>query len=207
MNRSITFNERLENYINKKINNDIMVFWFLKKRDDNLKEMHNKLHNSFTNLKGDIEGIVGWINHFKNKHDHHDKNYEEVLKQIETQRQFMQNHVEEYHSEDERSIVHERVQSFNRSDQSFMNVQSGDKISERLTPSQKKVISLLLMAKIPLDYNTMAKELKVSVVTVKRHINDIKKIGFKIKEKMNVDSKRKVFYIENKLKKALIVRK
>ncbi|MBL7147307.1 MAG: HTH domain-containing protein [Nanoarchaeota archaeon] len=184
-----------------------MVFWFLKKRDDNLKEMHNKLHNSFTNLKGDIEGIISWINHFKNKHDYHDKKHEEVLKQIETLKQFMQNHIKEYHPEEERSIVHERVQSFNRSDQSFMNVQSEDSINKKLTPSQKKVIHLLLISRMPLDYKIMAKELKVSVVTVKRHINDIKKIGFGIKEKVNVDTRSKVFYVENKIKKALIVKK
>jgi len=184
-----------------------MVFWFLKKRDDNLKEMNSKLNNSFTNLRSDIEGLVGWINHFKSKHDHHDNRHDETLKQIEILKQIMQDHIEEHHPEEERSIVHERVQSFNRSNQSFMNVQSDDQISERLTPSQKKVISLLLMANMPLDYNIMAKELKVCVVTVKRHINDIKKIGFKIREKMNVDNKRKVFYIENKVKKALIVRK
>ena len=62
---------------------------------------------------------------------------------------------------------------------------------------------MLNLAEIPLEYEDIARELKLSVITVRRHINDIKKMGFQIKEKMNVDAGRKVFFIENVMKRAI----
>ena len=56
-----------------------MVFWFFKKRDDGIKHINTKLHNSFSNLKKDMGGIYSWIEHFKQEHNshkiHHKKHY------------------------------------------------------------------------------------------------------------------------------------
>ena len=84
-----------------------------------------------------------------------------------------------------------------------MNVQSLKNLKEILTPAQKRVIQLLNSTEIPLEYEDIAKSLGISIVTVRRHINDMKKMGFQVKEKMNINTKRKVFYIERGIKKAI----
>ena len=84
-----------------------------------------------------------------------------------------------------------------------MNVQSLDNLKERLTPAQKRIIQVLDMAEMPIEYEDIARELGISIVTVRRHVNDIKKMGFQIKEKINVDAKRKVFYLEKDIKRAI----
>ncbi|MEK6907110.1 MAG: HTH domain-containing protein, partial [Nanoarchaeota archaeon] len=98
---------------------------------------------------------------------------------------------------------HERSRAFKRSNQSFMNVQSLKKLKEYLTPAQKRIIQILNVAEIPLEYEDIARELKLSVITVRRHVNDIKKMGFQVKEKINIDNGRKVFYIERAIKRAI----
>ena len=82
-----------------------------------------------------------------------------------------------------------------------MNVQN-QPLKDKLTPSQKRVLNLLDKTSIPLDYETIANELKLSIITVRRHINDIKKV-FEIKEMMDVDRGRKVFYIGKEAKISL----
>ena len=94
----------------------------------------------------------------------------------------------------QRSTI-ERVQSFNHSE-SFMNVQ----IVKNLTPSQKQVVFLLLNSKNPLNYQVIADQVGSSIVTVRRHINDIKRAGVEVKEKISVKNRSKVFYLDEELK-------
>ena len=190
-----------------------MVFWlFRKKRDDSeIKNIHSIMENSFSNIKMDMKSISTWIDHFKNKHETHDNSFDKVVKDIEMIKKMFEQHMQYHHFERSigRSIAIERVQSFKRSDQSFMNVQDLGKINKNkedkdsnLTPSQKRVLGLLNRSSIPLDYKTMANELKLNIVTVRRYINDIKKV-FDINEMMNIDSGRKVFYIGKEAKMSL----
>jgi len=177
-----------------------MVFWFFKKkRDDEIKNIHGIIEKSFSNVKKDMGNLSSWIHHFKGKHEEHNDSFDKLMNDIEYIKKIFENHVEEHHSEEERSIAIERVQSFNRSNQSFMNVQV---LKDKLTPSQKKVINLLSKANIPLDYETIAKELKLSIITIRRHINDIKKV-FELKEMSDIDRGRKVFYIDKKTRMTL----
>jgi len=80
-----------------------------------------------------------------------------------------------------------------------MNVQV---LKDKMTPSQKNLLNLLRNASIPLDYEIIAKELGLSTVTVRRHMNDIKRL-FEIKEMRDVDRGRKVFYIDKEAKMTL----
>ena len=183
-----------------------MVFWFFKKRDDSgITKVHSAMEKSFSNIKKDIGSLSLWINHFKSKHESHDNSFDKVIKEIEQIKKMFNEHLEEHHSQrlNERSSVHERVQSFERHVQSFMNVQN---LKEKLTPSQKKVLNLLNKANMPLDYETIANELKLNVVTVRRHVNDIKKV-FEVKEMRDIDRGRKVFYLEKEAKMTLKSRK
>jgi len=181
-----------------------MVFWLFKKRSDyKIKKIHNMMENSFSNIKKDIGSVSLWINHFKGKHKEHEDSFDKLIKEIEEIKKMVEKHMEEHHFERSigRSIAIERVQSFKHSNQSFMNVQN-QPLKDKLTPSQKRVLNLLDKTSIPLDYETIANELKLSIITVRRHINDIKKV-FEIKEMMDVDRGRKVFYIGKEAKISL----
>ena len=177
--------------------------FFRKKGDDEVRKIHGIMEKSFSNIKKDMGNLSSWITHFKTKHESHDESFDKLMKDIEYIKKMFNDHMEEHHSEDGRSIAIEHVQSFNRSNQSFMNVQE---LKDRLTPSQKKVLNLLSRASIPLDYETIAKELKLSIITVRRHINDIKKV-YDLKEMSDVDRGRKVFYIDKKAKMTLKYKK
>ena len=185
-----------------------MVFWFFKKKDDHeIHKLKENLNHSFSNIKNDIQSVHNVLKHFKEKHERHDEKHNlhnERFNKIEDQiSRIYEILAQNNRHSSERSIVHERSRAFKRSDQSFMNVQSLQNLKENLTPAQKRIIQLLNLAEIPLEYGDLAKELKISVITVRRHINDIKRMGFDIKEKMNVDTKRKIFYIESGLKRAI----
>ena len=183
------------------------MFWFFKKVRDNTSEkldsMNFMVKNSFENIKKDMSLISQWINYFNKKHDGNDQKMTSIFARLEILEHKLSKENSYFQERQPRSIVHERVQSFKRSNQSFMNVQSLKKIGKRLTPAEKKLIQLLHLAKRPLDYDEIAKELKVSVITARRHMNDIKKVGFKLEERKDLDTGRKVFFIEEKVKKAI----
>ena len=177
-----------------------MVFWFFRKKsDDEIRKVHHIMDKSFSNIKKDIGSLSSWITHFKGKHDEHEGSFDKIMKDIESIKDMFENHMKEHHSEEESPIVIERVQSFKQPVQSFMNVQV---LKDKMTPSQKNLLNLLRNASIPLDYEIIAKELGLSTVTVRRHMNDIKRL-FEIKEMRDVDRGRKVFYIDKEAKMTL----
>ena len=185
-----------------------MGFWiFGRKKDDDVDKIRDNLKHSFSNIKNDIQSIHNVLKHFKQKHEEHDEKHglhSEKFEKLEDEISRIHEILEELdRRKPERSIVHELVQSFKRSNQSFMNVQSLHNLKERLTPAQKRIIQVLDMAEMPIEYEDIARELGISIVTVRRHVNDIKKMGFQIKEKINVDAKRKVFYLEKDIKRAI----
>src|SRR3989338_7405429 len=191
------------NIVSKKFNNTrisrrLMGFLFFgKKRDDaELEEMHKRVSESFSRVKKDIDKIGGWISHL----DHHKKTHDSRIEELE--RRIL---AVEHHLRGSATIERSSVQSFNRvqsrSNQSFMNVQS---LSDKITPKEKNVILCLLESDFPLEYSMLAKKLGISVITTRRHINDIKKSGFNIEERMDVNTKRKVFFIKNEIKRAIL---
>ncbi len=185
-----------------------MGFWLFKKRDDHihkkLSELEHAMGHSFTNVKKDMHNASEWINHIKEKHHHHDNRINELEKKyVELAEKYEQLNIilaQDHEEEPERSIAIERVQSINRSDQAFMNVQS-------LTPAQKQVVLLLLGAGGPMDYESLAMKLHLNTVTIKRHINDIKRAGFPLDERVSVQTRRKVFSISESTKKNLLKQK
>src|SRR3989338_5930579 len=150
-----------------------MGFWiFGRKKDDGVNKIKDNLKHSFSNIKNDIQSIHNVLKHFKQKHEEHDEKHglhSEKFEKLEDEISRIHEILEELDRRTiERSIVHERVQSFKRSNQSFMNVQSS--LKGRLTPAQKRIISILTVSEIPLEYETIAKVLKLNVITVRRHI-------------------------------------
>ena len=194
------------------------MFWFFKNKkedyDSKINSLDNLVKTSFSNVKDDMTKVSNWIKFFKTNEIKQDDQIKELNNKLERLISEVSSLKVLYEKAPEpersierssRSIVHERVQSFNRSNQSFMNVQSSLKGS--FTPAQKKIISVLTVSDIPLEYENIAKELKLNIITVRRHINDIKRIGFDIKEKVSVDNGRKVFYLEKELKKSILSKK
>ncbi len=177
------------------------LFNFFKKREmaeEQFSEIHTILDSSFSRVKTDMEKVGKWIEHLDDHKDHHNKRLNELdhrLKILES-KLIEQNHtsVEDNHSK------LERVQSFNRSVQPIMNVQ---KIDE-LTPAQKQVVGLLVYSEEPLSYNDISNKLKINIVTVRRHINDIKRAGFEIKERVSVKSRRKVFFVKDSVRNSIL---
>src|SRR3989338_506781 len=130
-----------------------MGFWiFCRKKDDDVDKIRDNLKHSFSNIKNDIQSIHNVLKHFKQKHEEHDEKHiahSEKFEKLEDEISRIHEILGELSRRGlERSIVHEHVQSFKRSNQSFMNVQSLDNLKERLTPAQKRIIQVLDMAEI-----------------------------------------------------------
>ena len=180
-----------------------MVWWLFKRKEDRFDNIHKNLEHSFTNLKGEMNSVGKWINHFKEKHEKHDHRFDELFRKmssVEEQIGILNGRLEVQIKEDnDRSIAIERIQSFNRSDQSFMNVQSVNSV-DNLTPAQKQVLALLVFAGGPLDYEDIATKLGLNIVTIRRHINDLKRAGIDIKEKVSVKNRRKLIYVDQEVK-------
>ena len=175
-----------------------MGFWdFWKSKIDRVKKIEDNLMHSFSNIKNDMHIINKILAHFKSKHDNTEGRLERIEKELLEVRKILQNRLV---VDEGRSIVHERSNAFKRSNEAFMNVQT---LKSSITPAQKRVIHVLSFADVPLEYADLAKELGISIVTVRRHLNDVKRLGFDVKEKVNVESGRKVFFLENVVKKAV----
>jgi DNA-binding CsgD family transcriptional regulator len=182
-----------------------MAWWnFAKKEhilEEKFSEIRTVLENSFSRVKDDMSDVGEWIKHLENhraKHDDSIKKIEERLHVLETNI-FHHSVVNPYNNVNDI----ERVQTFKRSNQSIMNVQSIDD----LTPAQKQVVGLLIYAGDAMTYEDISKKLGISIVTVRRHINDVKRAGFKINEKVSVKSRKKMFLVDESLKELILAQK
>lgn len=174
------------------------MWWFFKKKvNHRWKHLHKTLENSFLNIKKDFEHVHDLIKKIESKKDEHHSNIEKILERLERLERSVYAENRHYNAY---KPQFERVQSFNRSVQSFMNIQD----IKRLTPAQQQVIALLMGAGGPMDYEDIAKQLGLNVVTARRHINDITRVGFRINKKVSVKTRRKMFYLDEKVKNMLI---
>jgi len=179
-----------------------MAWWnFLKKEyilEERFSEIRTVLESSFGKVKEDMSDVSEWIKHLethRSKHNDSIKKIEERLHAIET-------NIFHTHSSRSANILNEveHVQTFKRSNQSIMNVQSVDD----LTPAQKQVVGLLVYAEEAMTYEDISKKLGINIVTVRRHINDVKRAGIKINEKVSVKSRKKMFLADKSLKEIIL---
>lgn len=180
-----------------------MPFWFFKRKEDVHKKvgiLEKNLSDSFVNLKKDMGKVGYWIDHFKQKHSKHD----ERLNVIEQRLEKIMVLLKENEIECNEPIEH--VQSFKRSDAAFMNIQSAKDLTH-LTPAQKQFLILLAYAGGPLDYSELSNKLKLNLVTVRRHMADLKRAGVPIIEKVSVKNRRKVFLLKKEVRDILIDKK
>jgi DNA-binding CsgD family transcriptional regulator len=183
-----------------------MVFNFFKKKSDphkRLDDLHFHLGDSFTKIKKDIVNLGNWITHFDSKTKNHEDKLNYVLRKLELLENLLQEKedvVENEEKVEKKEETIERIQSFNRSNQSIMNVQS----LKNLTPAQKQILALMSYAGGPLGYDDMSKKLGLNIVTVRRHLNDIKRSGIKVEEKVSVRGRKKVFLLDKKVKNVVL---
>lgn len=193
--------------------------WIFTRKEEDVERklglMNANLSTSFANLKRDISTIKEWIEHFKAKETENETRFRRIedalvelkddvliLKEAGLHSKVQSFERPEWEIERSNRTI-ERVQSFNRSDQTFMNVQSVDILS-RLTPAQKNVILLLLNAGGPLGYEDIGKKLGLNVVTIRRHINDILRAGIPLNLKVSVNNRRKMVCVSEDLKVAIL---
>jgi|SRR3989344_1255196 len=183
-----------------------MVFNFFRKRGDvhsRIDKLHVHIGDSFSKIKDDMKKVSGWIGHFDSKTKYHDQKLNFIMKKLEMIEQLLQNSEENEEEVVENKQAIERIQSFNRSNQSFMNVQS----LKNLTPAQRQILALMGYAGGPLGYDDMSKKLGLSVITVRRHLNDIKRSGINIEEKVSARGRKKVFLLDKNTKKLVLKQK
>lgn len=161
--------------------------------DKKLADLSNNLKASFSSIKGDFSKVGDWISFLSKKSNEHDEKLEKIEQKL--------NDLLE-----QKADTIECIQSFNRSSDPFINVheRSIGVQSSNLTPIQKKVVMLLFGSGVGMRYEELAKKLNLNIVTIRRHINDIKRAGFDIKEKRESSNLRKVFFLGNEGKKLVI---
>lgn len=180
-----------------------MAFWFFwKKRGDlhkKVEEIDKILKGSFSKVKEDMNHLGNWVINFRESQKSHENKLNDVVERLEKIENFVLNIKPGTEFEEKEVPTIERIQSFNHSDQSFMNVQS----VKKLTPAQKQVVALLVYAGGPMGYEDISKKLKLNVVTIRRHINDIERAGFGINKKVSVKNRRKMFFLDKKVRDKL----
>lgn len=177
-----------------------MPFWFFNRREDVHKKvgvLEKNIADSFLNLRKDMGKVGYWIDHFKQKHSNHDQRLNAIEHKLE--------HILSILKDNEVECIEpiEHVQSFKRSDASFMNIQSAKDLSH-LTPAQKQVLMLLAFSGGPLDYDSISQKLKLNLVTVRRHMGDLKRAGIPITEKVSVKNRRKVFILKREVRDLIV---
>lgn len=61
-----------------------MVFGFFRRgKDKEIENIHNQLHESFSNIREDMGKVTAWINHFHDRHNKHDQKFEHVSKRLD----------------------------------------------------------------------------------------------------------------------------
>lgn len=200
------------------------MLWFSKKQnkiEKGLESLDKNVKTSFENIKQDMVSLGKWMGDFSKKNYEQEKGIENLEKRMVE----LWGKIEHIERSNDRSIersnslnsqtgsieaikpeykdVFTHVQSFNRSVQSFMNVQERNNF-EILTPAQKRVVALMAFAGGPLGYEEISKKLGINEVTARRHINDIKRAGVSVKAKMSANSRKSMFYLDEKVRNSLV---
>ena len=204
-----------------------MVWWLFRKEDHSrkIKDLHSNLDKSFSNLKGDMGAVQEHINDFKERHESHEnrlKNVEDKISSIESSVQSLDSSVQafmnvqtqksiEAKSEEneliDRSHMFTHVHTLERSNDMFTHVQDIKNATKILTPAQKRVLAVLTYAGGPVGYEEIAKKLEIAEVTARRHINDMLRIGIRLNRKVSGKNRKKMFYLDKKVKEIIIKRK
>ena len=208
------------------------MFWFFKKKkkgqelEEKFSNLHNSLHNSFSNIKKDINNMSSWVGHLKNKHDNHNKKFELLNYRI--------NNIEEV-LEDLRDVwtrvqtavqtggVSKQTQTDSRpnscpevskqlSKQENRENKSGNSEKEitiidslrNLTMMERAVVWALLNTDLKLSYEDLSIALGKDKSTLRGQINNLKTKSEGLIEEYTEKDGKKRFYINEKKKNSIL---
>lgn len=195
-----------------------MVWWlFRKKRDDDINEkfvnLHESLHSSFSNIKRDMTGINKWLDHFKSKHENHDKKFDLLNQRI--------NSIEEVLEEMQGvwTTVQTAVQTGGLSKQSQTDSRPNTRLSlskqdeeelsiarklKKLTLMERAVVWALLNTDLKLSYEDLSVALGKDKSTLRGQINNIKTKSEGLIEEYPEKDGKKRFCISDKIKSEVL---
>ncbi len=194
-----------------------MVWWLFKsKRDKDIEkrfvDLHDALHNSFSNIKKDMKDIGKWLNHFKKNHDIHNKkfellnyrinNIEEVLEELRDSWTSVQTAVQtqqlsKQEQTDSRPNICPKV-SKQLSKQEEFEVNIIERL-RKLSMMERAVVWALLNTDLKLSYEDLSIALGKDKSTLRGQINNIKtKSEGLIEESIEKDGKKRFFISEKK---------
>lgn len=197
-----------------------MVWWlFRKKKDDDINQrfvnLHDSLHNSFSNIKKDVGDIGNWLGHFKNRHDDHEQKFELMNYRI--------NNMEEVLEElrDAWTAVQTAVQTggLSKQPQTDSRPNSCPEVSKQLskqvnedreltmidrlknlTMMERAVVWALLNTDLKLSYDDLSIALGKDKSTLRGQINSLKTKSEGLIEEYSEKDGKKRFYISEKNK-------
>lgn len=195
-----------------------MVWWlFRKKRDDDVNEkfvnLHDSLHSSFLNIKRDMTGINKWLDHFKSKHETHDKKFDLMNQRINN----MEEVIEEM--QDVWTTVQTAVQTGGLSKQSQTDDRPNNRLSvskqdeeelsmtkklKKLTLMERAVVWALLNTDLKLSYEDLSVALGKDKSTLRGQINNIKTKSEGLIEEYPEKDGKKRFCISEKIKSEIL---
>lgn len=181
-----------------------MVFGFFKKRDDSvhkkIDDLHKSVSFSFSNIKRDMDSVGNWITHFKEKHEGHDENFDNVHKRLQGVEQELEEMKEIWTRV--QTGVQTRVQTrVGQTDVRLkqMSVQTNmlEKL-KNLSVMEKQLVWILLNSEIKMSYDDLFVVLGKNKSTLRGQINNIKlKSPDLIKEAVENDGTKKFYVSEN----------
>lgn len=187
-----------------------MVFGFFRKKDDGIhtkiNNINKNLHNSFTNIKKDMDEVGEWITHFKERHDKHDDKLEKINKRLEGVEEGLEK-MREIWTRVQTGVqtrVQTRVQKTDvRLKQMSVQANTLEKL-KNLTFMERGIVWVLLNSDIKIGYTDLFTALGKDKSTLRGQINNIKlKSPGLIKEEVENDGTKK-FYIEEKAKSEIL---
>jgi len=188
-----------------------MVWWlFRKKRDDDVNEkfvnLHESLHSSFSNIKRDMTGINKWLDHFKSKHENHDKQFDLLNQRI--------NNIEEVIDGIQTAVqtggLSKQPQTDSRPNNRLsLSKQDEENLSmtiklKKLTLMERAVVWALLNTDLKLSYEDLSVALGKDKSTLRGQINNIKTKSEGLIEEYPEKDGKKRFCISDKIKSEIL---
>lgn len=206
-----------------------MGFLFFGKKEDKhekkWKDLHEKLDNSFTNIKKDAVNFSKWINHLHNKkEEHHSRisrleqkiyKIEEMFEELSKRQVFLEQSKQPFKQQQTNSRlkqlavgvqtpVQTGVQTANQAPDD-LNLSQISIVLKKLTVMERAVVWVLLNTDLKMSYEDVSVTLGKDKSTVRGQLNNIKrKSESLISESAEYSTGKKRYFIHDGIKNALL---
>ncbi len=206
-----------------------MSFLFFGKKEDKhekkWKDLHDKLDNSFTNIKKDAVNFSKWINHLHTKkEEHHGRisrierkiyRMEGLLEELSKKQVFLEKSKQLFKQQQTNSRlkqlavgvqtpVQTGVQTANQ-ELDEVDLSQISLVLKKLTVMERAVVWVLLNTDLKMSYEDISVTLGKDKSTARGQLNNIKrKSESLISENMEYSTGKKRYYIDDKIKNELL---